>query len=94
MWLDEKWKLIYRERARQAGVPEVELFNRILDAKDSSNVAAANRGEVERILGEVRQWIDAQQQVNALLGTPGRSVMDEETLERLRSLGYVGDRAK
>ena len=94
MWLDEKWKLLYRERARQSGLPEVELFDRTRDQVDATNVAPANSAEVDRILGEVRQWIDAQQQVNALLGTPGRSVMDEATLERLRSLGYVGDRAK
>ncbi len=94
MWLDDDWKMIYREGAKRVGLPEVELFDRTRDGIDTTNVVSGHPAEVKRILGEVHEWIDAQKQVNALLGKPGRSVMDEATLERLRSLGYVGDAEK
>jgi arylsulfatase A-like enzyme len=88
--IDGRWKLIYRDQAREAGLPEVELYDRRSDRAEAKNVAAANPEIVQRQLAEVRQWIEAQKQIRPHLGGVGKSVMDPAALERLRSLGYIG----
>jgi len=42
------------------------------------------------MMTELGKWLDAQKQLRALLGRGARSTMDPETLEELRSLGYIG----
>jgi arylsulfatase A-like enzyme len=88
--LDKKWKLIYRDEAKRAGLHEIELYDRKADPGDRNNVAAKNPQVVEQLMPEIRQWIDGQQQVSKLLGPGGESTLDAQTIERLRSLGYIG----
>jgi arylsulfatase A-like enzyme len=88
--LDPQWKLIYRDEAKRAGLNEIELYDRKADPGDRNNVAAQNQQVVARLVPEVRQWIDGQQQVSKLIGPGGESAMDAQTIERLRSLGYIG----
>jgi arylsulfatase A-like enzyme len=89
-WLDPQWKLIYRDEAKRAGLNQVELYDRKADPVDRNNVAAKHPQVVERLMPEVRKWIEGQQQVSKLLGPGGESTLDAQTIERLRSLGYIG----
>lgn len=43
-----------------------------------------------RLVDEVKEWIAAQAEVRRIVGAGGKSTMDAATLERLRSLGYIG----
>jgi arylsulfatase A-like enzyme len=92
--LDSQWKLIYRDQPEKAGLPEIELYDRRADRADVKNVAAQHPETVKRHLTEIRQWIDAQKQIRQHLGAAGKSTLDPQTLERLRSLGYIGGQAK
>ena len=47
--------------------------------------------EVEEMISTLAQWIDAQNKVRGILGHTGRSQVDQQTLDQLRSLGYLGD---
>lgn len=88
--LDPQWKLIYRDEAKRAGLNQIELYDRKADPGDRNNVAAKQPQVVERLMPEIHQWIDGQQQVSKLLGPGGESTLDAQTIERLRSLGYIG----
>jgi arylsulfatase A-like enzyme len=88
--IDEKWKLIYRDNAKESGIARVELFDRATDRVERNNVAAQRPRELERLMGEVGQWIAAQKQIRAVLGRGAKSTMDQQTIEHLRSLGYLG----
>ncbi|MFN7919032.1 MAG: sulfatase [Bryobacteraceae bacterium] len=88
--IDSKWRLVYRDQAQLAGLPMVELFDRTADPGDRRNVAAQHADVVEKQMAEVRQWLDAQAKIRQYLGSTGQTTMDSQTLERLRSLGYIG----
>jgi arylsulfatase A-like enzyme len=88
--LDPQWKVIYRSDAKRAGLNEIELYDRKADPGDQNNVAAQNPQVIEKFMPEIRQWIDGQQQVSKMLGPGGKSTLDAQTIERLRSLGYIG----
>jgi len=89
-WIDASWKLIYRDQAQRAGMNEIELYDRRTDRTDARNVASQNPQIAARLKSEVLAWIDAQKQVLKLLGPRGSSTLDPKTIERLRSLGYIG----
>ena len=88
--LDANWKLIYREKAKQVGMNRVELYDRRTDRAEKKNVAAENPQQVERMMAEVTKWIDAQARLRNFLGRGGKSTPDQQTIEKLRSLGYLG----
>lgn len=88
--IDPKWKLIYRDKARQVGIPRVELYDRAKDRQEAHNVAAQNPAEVERLMSKVGDWINAQNRLRVVLGHGGKSELDEQTVRQLRSLGYLG----
>jgi arylsulfatase A-like enzyme len=88
--LTSDWKLIYRDKAKAAGLNPVELYDRKNDRTDSANVAAGRPEQAKRMMAEVNQWIDAQKQVKIMLGPRGTTTLDPQTIERLRSLGYLG----
>lgn len=92
--IDAQWKLISRDQAEAAGLPEVELYDRRTDPGESKNLAAQRPDIVNRQLAEIRQWIQAQQQIARHLGAAGKSTLDSKTLDRLRSLGYIGGAPK
>jgi hypothetical protein len=39
---------------------------------------------------DVVQWIETQKQVRKQLGPGGKTTMDPQSLDRLRTLGYAG----
>ena len=93
--IDAQWKLISRDQAQQAGLPAVELFDRRADPAETKDLAAQRPELVKRQLAEIHQWIEAQKQIRQHLGgSGGRSTLDRQTLERLRSLGYIGGKAE
>ena len=88
--IDAQWKLIYRAQAGRARLKEVELYERRTDRADRSDVTARHPDVAGRLKEELVRWIDAQKQARSQLGPGGKSTLDRETLERLRSLGYLG----
>lgn len=88
--LDPQWKLIFRSDAKRSGLNEIELYDRKADPGDQHNVAEQNPRVVERFMPGIREWIEGQQQVSKMLGPGGQSTLDAQTIERLRSLGYIG----
>ncbi len=88
--IDAQWKLISRDQAQQAGLREVELFDRRADPSETKTLAAQHSELVKRQLAEINQWIEAQKQIRLHLGAAGKSALDPQTLDRLRSLGYIG----
>ena len=88
--LDRNWKLIYRDRAKEAGLRKVELYDRRTDRAETTNVAAEHPQEVDRMVTEIGKWLDAQKQIKGFLGRGAKAAMDQQTLDQLRSLGYLG----
>ncbi len=88
--IDPRWKLILRDQPRESGLPEVELYDRRADPAEKKDLAAQQPEIVRKQLAEVQQWIEAQKQIRHHLGGTGKTTMDPQTLERLRSLGYIG----
>ncbi len=89
-FIDAKWKLIYRDKAKESGINRVELYDRVADRAEKNNLSAQRPREVERMMAEIGQWMDAQKQIRAVLGRGARSTLDQQTIEQLRSLGYLG----
>ena len=52
------------------------------------------RGKLNQVRNQLTEWVDVQKQVRKQLGPGGTSQLDTQTLERLRSLGYVGGAKK
>jgi arylsulfatase A-like enzyme len=92
IWRDN-WKMIYHDKAQVAGVEECELYDRA-DAAEKSNLAAKRPEVVKELMAEIRQWIQEQDKVKKLLGPGSKSELDQQSIERLRSLGYLGGKAK
>jgi arylsulfatase A-like enzyme len=88
--LDANWKLIYREKGKEAGVSKVELYDRRADRTETTNIATQHPQEVDRMMTEIGKWMDAQKQIRTFLGRGAKAAMDKQTLEQLRSLGYLG----
>jgi arylsulfatase A-like enzyme len=75
--MTEEWKLILN-----ASTQEVELYDRRADPEESRNLSGENKHAVASLLARLNKRIrlgDADQQLE----------FDEETLELLRSLGYI-----
>jgi hypothetical protein len=88
--LETGWKLIYRDKGKEAGINRVELYDRRTDRAEKTNVAAQNPQQVERMMAEIAKWMDAQKQIKKLLGPGGKTTLDPKTIEQLKSLGYIG----
>jgi arylsulfatase A-like enzyme len=88
--LDADWKLIYRDKAKAVGLSKVELYDRRSDRGETHNVAAQNPGEVDRMTTEIGKWIDTQKQIRRVLGQGAKAALDQQTVQQLRSLGYLG----
>ena len=88
--IERNWKLIYREKGKEVGLSRVELYDRRSDRTETKNVADAHPEDVERMMTELGKWVDAQKQIRAVLGKGARSTLDQQTLDQLRSLGYIG----
>lgn len=88
--IDAHWKFIYRNKAANSGLKKVELYDRVADRNERHDVAAEHPREVEERVSTLAQWIEAQNKIRSFIGHAGRSQLDQQTLERLRSLGYLG----
>jgi hypothetical protein len=42
------------------------------------------------MMAGISAWLDAQKQVRGVLGRGGKAALDQNTMDRLRSLGYIG----
>lgn len=93
-FLDANWKLIYREKAIEAGVNKIELFDRRTDRDETKNIAAQHPQEVDRMMTEIAKWMDAQKQIRNSLSRGPKAILDRQTIDRLRSLGYLGGNTK
>jgi len=88
--IDARWKLIYRDKAKEVGMNKVELYDRRIDRVDATNVAVQNPQQVDRMMAEIGKWMEAQKQIKSFLGQGAKANVDAQTLEQLRSLGYLG----
>jgi choline-sulfatase len=88
--MDGRWKFIYRNKAAKAGVKKVELYDRVSDRCERYDISAQHPAEVEAMVSTLAQWIEAQNKVRSIIGHAGQTQLDQQTLERLRSLGYLG----
>jgi arylsulfatase A-like enzyme len=89
--ITREWKLIWRDQAQRAGLPEIELYDRRTDRAETSDVAAQYPKVLQRLKVEMDQWIEAQQQVRELAGVKGHTSLSPAAIVRLRSLGYIGN---
>jgi len=69
---------------------KVELYDRRIDRVDATNVAVQNPQQVDRMMAEIGKWMEAQKQIKSFLGQGAKANVDAQTLEQLRSLGYLG----
>jgi arylsulfatase A-like enzyme len=88
--IDVDWKFIYRPQAARARLHPVELYERRQDPGDRNDLAGQRPDVAEKFKSQVTEWLDVQKQVRKQLGPGGANKIDAQTLERLRSLGYVG----
>ncbi len=88
--IDANWKFIYRNKAAKAGIKKVELYDRKTDRAEQHDVSAGHPADVEKDIAALVQWIDAQNKIRNIIGHTGTTPLDRKTLERLRSLGYLG----
>ena len=88
--IDSKWKFIFRNHAAGKDVKRVELYDRSSDRVESRDVADRYPREVETKMLALRQWIEAQDKIRAVIGHSGTSKLDSQTLQQMRSLGYLG----
>jgi arylsulfatase A-like enzyme len=89
-FLDSNWKLIYREKAAEAGVKKIELYDRRSDRDETKDIAAQHPQEVDRMMTEIGKWLEAQKQLKSSLSRGPKATLDQQTIDRLRSLGYLG----
>ncbi len=87
---DAHWKFIYRNKAAKAGIKKVELYDRKTDRTEQHDVSAEHPAEIEKDIATLAQWVDAQNKIRNIIGHTGTTPLDQRTLERLRSLGYLG----
>ncbi len=88
--LDANWKLIYRDKAKEVGLSKVELYDRRADRGETKNIASQHPQDVDRMMTEIGKWMEAQKTIRSSLVQGTKANMDPKTLERLRSLGYLG----
>lgn len=88
--IDSKWKFIDRNKAARSGIQKVELYDRVVDRVERQDLSAQHPREVEERMAALRQWIDAQNKIRAVVGHAGATKLDSQTLEQMRSLGYLG----
>jgi arylsulfatase A-like enzyme len=88
--LDANWKLIYRDKGKEVGLNKIELFDRRADREETKNIAAQHPQEVDRMMTEIAQWMEAEKQLRSSLSRGPKAILDQQTIDRLRSLGYLG----
>ncbi len=92
--VETDWKLIYRTQPVRARLKQVELYDRRSDRADRNDVAGQHPDEANRMKSEILKWLEQEKAVKSRLGQSGARPLDNATLERLRSLGYLGGAAE
>ncbi len=87
---DSKWKFIYRNKAAKVGIKKVELYDRMVDLTELHDLSSQHTKDVEAMIGTLIQWIEAKNKLREIVGHAGRTQLDQQTLNQLRSLGYLG----
>jgi arylsulfatase A-like enzyme len=88
--VDSKWKFIYRNKAAKVGIKKVELYDRMADRAELHDLSPQHAKDVEAMIGTLIQWIEAKNKLREIVGHAGRTQLDQQTLNQLRSLGYLG----
>jgi arylsulfatase A-like enzyme len=88
--VEADWKLIYRPQAARAHMKQVELYDRRSDRVDRTDVAVQHADVAQRMQQEILKWIGQEKVLKARIGPGGSKPLDQNTLDRLRSLGYLG----
>jgi arylsulfatase A-like enzyme len=88
--VEPDWKLIYRAQPARAHLKQLELYDRRSDRADRNDVAAQHTDVAERMKSDVLKWMERENAVKLRIGPGGAKPLDHATLERLRSLGYLG----
>jgi arylsulfatase A-like enzyme len=86
------WKLLYRPQAARARLKEIELYDRKTDAAESNDLSSGRADVAGKLKSELAAWLEGQARARKQVGPGGAAKLDAQTLERLRSLGYVGGR--
>ncbi len=87
---NKQWKLIYREHGKRVGLKKVELYERLSDPHEKRDVAPNHPEIVQPMLDRTIEWIRQQRRLHQILGEGEKGKLDTATLERLRTLGYIG----
>jgi arylsulfatase A-like enzyme len=87
--LNTSWKVIYREKGESVGLDKVALFDR-KDGGETKNVAAQHPQQVDHMMSEIASWREKQKQIHNALGRGAKVSIDQQTMDRLRTLGYLG----
>jgi hypothetical protein len=74
----KRWKLYDR-------LNDVRLFNLKSDPLEQEDVREGNKGVCNRLQDELSYWLSRKQTIVEA----GEANLDEETLKRLKSLGYI-----
>jgi arylsulfatase A-like enzyme len=88
--VEANWALVYRDKGKEVGMNKVELYDRRNDRAETRNVAKEHPQEVDRMMTEVGKWMEAERVIRRSLAQGEKAAIDAKTLERLRSLGYLG----
>lgn len=86
--VEPEWKLIWRPGAAKAAIKELELYGR--KGGDTADVAARHPDAAARMKSEIQAWMERENAVKSKTGAGGSTTLDPATIERLRSLGYLG----
>jgi len=68
----------------------VELYEHRANRVDTNDVAAQHPQQAGKMVTEIGQWMEKQKQIRSVLGRGANATVDQDTLEKLRSLGYLG----
>lgn len=88
--IEADWKVIYREQASRARLKDIELYDRRADPGERNDLASQRPELTGKLKPQIVEWVGLQKEVRNQLGPGSKSKMDPQTLERLRSLGYLG----
>ena len=69
-----------------------ELYDLVADPQESNNLASANAAVTSALADQLHRWRTADQDAGAGLDQPdGTASLDRAAIEKIHSLGYVGD---
>jgi arylsulfatase A-like enzyme len=85
---EDGWKVL-QSVAKDSGAAGVELYDLNTDPRETQNLAKKETARRDELLERLNQAATANERLGASLGNVGTGVLDEDTLEDLRNLGYI-----